>query len=311
MNTLRHHLLGIKELSAVQIADIFSQAHEFKQVLDRPIKKVPALRGKTIANVFFEPSTRTRISFELAAKRLSADVVNFTSSHSALQKGESLLDTVQNILHMQVDMVVVRHWQPGVPHFLAHHLRANVVNAGDGTHEHPTQALLDAFSMMERLGSLKGRRILILGDVLHSRVALSNIFCLHKLGAQVMLCGPATLMPPHVEGLGVSLCYDLREALDWCEVVYVLRLQIERQQCNYLPSIREYILHYGLSKARLSGLRESPLIMHPGPMNRGIEIESEIADDPSSIILEQVENGVAIRMAVLYILGRGPRNETN
>lgn len=304
MSSLKKHLLGIEDLSAAAISEVFSQAQAFKSVLARPIKKVPALRDKTIANVFFEASTRTRLSFELAAKRLSADVVNFTGSHSAIQKGESLLDSVQNILHMRVDMIVVRHGQPGVAHFLARHVHASVINAGDGTHEHPTQALLDAFSIMERLGDLKGRKVLILGDVLHSRVALSNILCLRKLGAKVTLCGPPTLMPPYIEGLGVDICYDLQEALKNCEVVNVLRLQLERQQQAYVPSLREYALHYGLTRARLSALGSPvPLIMHPGPMHRGVEIESELADDPSSIILQQVENGVAIRMAVLYMLG--------
>ena len=305
MSQLGPHLLGIGALTESTIADIFKQAKEFKKVLDRPIKKVPSLRGKTVANVFFEPSTRTRLSFELAAKRLSADVVNFTSSSSALQKGESLVDTIQNILHMRVDVVVIRHRQPGVPYFLAQEVDAKVVNAGDGTHEHPTQALLDAFSMSEHLGSLKGCRVLLLGDVLHSRVARSNILCLQKLGAEVMLCGPSTLIPPYAEALGVSVSYNLQEALSSCDVVNVLRLQTERQEQVYLPSLQSYVLHYRLNRSHLSALKHRPLVMHPGPMNRGIEIEGAVADDPRSIILQQVENGVAIRMAVLYMLGSG------
>ena len=305
MSTALSHLLGIRDLSTEDIANIFNHAQAFKAVLDRPIKKVPALQEKTIANVFFEPSTRTRLSFELAAKRLSADVINFTTQYSAIQKGESLLDSVQNILHMRVDIIIVRHAQPGVPHFLARQVRASVVNAGDGTHEHPTQALLDAFSIQERLGTLEGRKVLILGDVMHSRVALSNILCLKKLGAEVMLCGPPTLLPPYVEQLGVEICYKLAEALAWCEVVNVLRLQLERQQGIYVPSLREYALYYGLSRSRLKACQHPPLILHPGPMNRGVEIDSEVAEDPSSIILQQVENGVAIRMAVLYMLSGG------
>ena len=308
MSQQLRHLLGIRELSESVIADIFAQAKEFKGVLARPIKKVPALRDTTIANVFFEPSTRTKVSFELAAKRLSADVVNFVASSSALQKGESLVDTIQNILHMRVDVVVIRHSQPGVPHFLAKEVDAQVINAGDGTHEHPTQALLDTFSMIERLGPLKGCRVLLLGDVLHSRVARSNILCLQKLGAEVTLCGPATLIPPYVEELGVSLSYDLSEALRACDVVNVLRLQTERQEQIFLPSIREYVLHYRLNRSDLLALKNRPIVMHPGPMNRGIEIESSVADDPTSIILEQVENGVAIRMAVLYMLSSGRAN---
>ena len=302
MSGLKEHLLGIKDLSTADILDIFTQTKAFKEVLARPIKKIPALRDKTIATLFFEPSTRTRLSFELAAKRLSADVINFTATHSAIQKGESLLDSVKNILHMHVDVVVVRHSQPGVPHLLAQHLPVHIINAGDGAHEHPTQALLDAFSIMERLGSIQGRRILILGDVLHSRVALSNILCLQKLGAEVMLCGPPTLIPPHVGTLGVSVCYHLEKALAWCEAVNVLRLQVERQTQIYIPSLREYTMHYGLNKQRIEGLRSPPLILHPGPMRRGIEIDSEVAESPNSIILDQVANGVAIRMAVLYML---------
>ena len=257
----------------------------------------------TIANIFFEHSTRTRLSFELAAKRLSADVVNFSTSTSALHKGESLLDTVQNILHMQVNLLVIRHQQAGVPHFLSKHVPFPIINAGDGTHEHPTQALLDAFSIQERLGSLEGLRVLILGDVLHSRVALSNIFCLRKLGAKVLLCGPKSLIPPYVKELGVEVSYCLEEALAWARVVYVLRLQQERGALAYVPSIREYALQYGLNKRSMGWAKEVDLIMHPGPMNRGVEIDSTVVEDArSSIILKQVENGVAVRMAILYWL---------
>ena len=308
MSGLQKHLLGIKQLTKVDILSIFEQAQIFKGVLSQPIKTVSALRGKTIASLFFESSTRTRCSFELAAKRLSADIINFVPSHSALQKGESLLDSVQNILHMQVDMLIVRHKQAGVPHLLAQQLQTNIINAGDGTHEHPTQALLDSFSILEKMGHLEGVRVLILGDILHSRVALSNILCLQKLGAEVRLCAPPTLIPPHVSTLGVSVFYDINKALRWCEVVNVLRLQLERQTRCYIPSLREYASHYGLSRARLAPLARYPLILHPGPVQRGVEIESEIVDDPASIVLQQVENGVAIRMAILYMLGRRPES---
>ncbi len=307
MSTIRQqlstrHVLGIKDLTPEDIRLIFHTADEFKEVINRPIKKVPSLRDITIANLFFEDSTRTRVSFELAEKRLSADVVNFSASSSSVKKGETLLDTVNNILSMKVDMLVMRHPAPGAPHFLAQHIDANIVNAGDGTHEHPTQALLDAYSMQEQLGDLKGRRIAILGDILHSRVALSNIFCLTKLGAKVRVCGPPTLIPRHIAELGVEVSYDLRETLEWCEVANVLRIQLERQNIRYFPSLREYSRYFGLNKELLSGLDGPRIIMHPGPINRGVELTSDVADSEHSIILQQVENGVAIRMAVLYLL---------
>ncbi|GIV40499.1 MAG: aspartate carbamoyltransferase [Thermonema sp.] len=296
------HLLGIKELSVKDIELIFSTADQFKEVLQRPIKKVPSLRDITIANVFFENSTRTRLSFELAEKRLSADVVNFSASSSSVKKGETLLDTVQNILAMKVDMVVMRHSSPGAPHFLAKHIQANVINAGDGTHEHPTQALLDAYSMREKLGDLGGKRVAIIGDILHSRVALSNIFLLKKMGAEVMLCSPPTLLPKYVGQLGVQITYDVRRALAWCDVANVLRIQLERQQIKYFPSLREYSLYFGINKAMLDALDRPIVLMHPGPINRGVELSSDAADSHHSIILDQVENGVAVRMAVLYLL---------
>lgn len=307
MNTIRQqlstkHILGIKDLTPEDIRLIFHTADEFKEVINRPIKKVPSLRDITIANLFFEDSTRTRVSFELAEKRLSADVVNFSASSSSVKKGETLLDTVNNILSMKVDMLVMRHPAPGAPHFLAQHIDANIVNAGDGTHEHPTQALLDAYSMQEKLGDLKGRRIAILGDILHSRVALSNIFCLTKLGAKVRVCGPPTLIPRHIAELGVEVSYNLMETLEWCEVANVLRIQLERQNIRYFPSLREYSRYFGLNKDILSRLDSPRIIMHPGPINRGVEITSDVADSEHSIILQQVENGVAIRMAVLYLL---------
>ena len=296
------HLLGIKDLNTEEIKEIFALTQSFKEVLGRKIKKVPTLRDKVIANVFFESSTRTRLSFELAEKRLSADVLNFSAATSALTKGESLLDTIQNIQHMKVDMLVVRHAHAGVPHFLSQKVHASIINAGDGQHEHPTQALLDAFSIQEKLGALKNKRVLILGDMMHSRVALSNILCLLKLGAKVRLCGPNTLIPMHIHALGALTVYHhMQEALAWAEVVYVLRLQTERGAKVYLPSIREYVMQYGLTQARLKKVGHPLLIMHPGPLNRGVEIESAIADDTKhTIILEQVENGMAIRMAVLY-----------
>lgn len=296
------HLLGIKDLTREELELIFHTADNFKEVINRPIKKVPSLRDITIANVFFENSTRTRLSFELAEKRLSADVVNFSSSGSSVKKGETLLDTVNNILSMKVDMVVMRHASPGAPHFLAKHIRANVINAGDGTHEHPTQALLDSFSIRQKLGSVAGKKVAIIGDILHSRVALSNIFALTKLGAEVMVCGPATLLPKYVKSLGVKVTLDLREALTWCDVANVLRIQLERQQVKYFPSLREYTLYYGINKALLDSLPRPITIMHPGPINRGVELSSDVADSAHSIILEQVENGVAVRMAVLYLL---------
>jgi aspartate carbamoyltransferase catalytic subunit len=296
------HLLGIKELSEEDIRLVLDTAANFKEVINRPIKKVPSLRDITIANIFFENSTRTRLSFELAEKRLSADVVNFSSSTSSVKKGETLVDTVNNILAMKVDMVVMRHSSPGAPHFLSQNVPANVVNAGDGTHEHPTQALLDAFSMQEKLGDLTGKKIAIIGDILHSRVALSNIFCLQKLGAEVRVCGPTTLLPKYIESLGVKVELDLHKILNWCDVANVLRIQLERQQIKYFPSLREYSLYYGITKKMLDQLDKKIVVMHPGPINRGVELSSDAADSSHSIILEQVENGVAVRMAVLYLL---------
>ncbi len=300
------HLLGIKDLNSEDIQLIFETAANFKEVLNRPIKKVPSLRDVTIANIFFENSTRTRLSFELAEKRLSADVINFSSSSSSVKKGETLLDTVNNILAMKVDMVVMRHSSPGAPHFLSKHIDANIVNAGDGTHEHPTQALLDTFSMTQKIGNLEGKNVVIVGDILHSRVALSNIFTLNMLGANVKVCGPPTLIPKHIKSLGVGVEFDIEKALDWCDVANILRIQLERQKMAYFPSLREYSLYYGVNKKMLDRLNKNILIMHPGPINRGIEITSDVADSEHSIILEQVENGVAIRMAVLYLLASNP-----
>jgi len=298
------HLLGIKDLSVDDIQLIFQTADNFKEVINRPIKKVPSLRDVTVANLFFENSTRTRISFELAEKRLSADVINFSSSSSSVSKGETLIDTVNNILAMKVDMVVMRHPKPGAAVFLAKHVKSKIINAGDGTHEHPTQALLDAFSIKEKLNlkSFKGVKVVIIGDILHSRVALSNIFCLKKLGAEVMVCGPVTLIPRHIHELGVKVEYNLRKALEWCDVANMLRIQLERQDIKYFPSLREYTMLYGVNKELLNSLEKKITIMHPGPINRGVEITSDVADSSQSIILEQVENGVAIRMAVLYLL---------
>lgn len=298
------HLLGIKDLTREDIELIFETADTFKEVLNRPIRKVPSLRDVTIANVFFENSTRTRLSFELAQKRLSADVVNFSSAASSVKKGETLLDTVNNILAMKVDMIVMRHPSPGAPHFLAKHIRANIVNAGDGTHEHPTQALLDAFSIREKLGGVGGRRVAIIGDILHSRVALSNIFCLQKLGAEVMVCGPSTLIPRYMKDLGVQVEFDVRKALQWCDVANVLRIQLERQQIRYFPSLREYSLYFGIDRAMLDSLGKEIVLMHPGPINRGVELASDAADSRHSVILQQVENGVAVRMAVLFLLAQ-------
>ncbi len=303
------HLLGIKYLTLEDVQLIFETADSFKEVINRPIKKVPSLRDITIANLFFENSTRTRISFELAEKRLSADVVNFSSSGSSVKKGETLLDTVNNILSMKVDMVVMRHPAPGAAAFLADHINAHIINAGDGTHEHPTQALLDAFSIREHFDSFKGLRVGIIGDILHSRVALSNMFCLRKLGAEVMVCGPPTLIPRHIESLGVKVSYNVRETLEWCDVANVLRIQLERQDIRYFPSLREYTQYYGINREMLESLKTKVVIMHPGPINRGVELTSEVADSDQSIILEQVENGVAIRMAVLYLLA-APRSRT-
>ena len=296
------HLLGIKDLAKEDIQTIFSTADNFKQVLQRPIKKVPSLRDTTVANIFFENSTRTRISFELAEKRLSADTVNFSTAGSSVSKGETLIDTVNNILSMKVDMVVMRHSASGAPHFLSQHIDASIINAGDGTNEHPTQALLDAFSMREQLGDLKGKKIAIIGDILHSRVALSNIYCLQKLGAEVLVAGPPTLIPKHIEALGVAYTYDVKKALAWCEVANVLRIQLERQNKPLFSSLREYALYYGINKDMLDSIQRDILIMHPGPINRGVELSSDAADSKQSIILNQVENGVAIRMAVIYLL---------
>lgn len=296
------HLLGIKYLTEADIRLIFETTASFKEVINRPIKKVPSLRDVTVANLFFEDSTRTRISFELAEKRLSADIVNFSASSSSVKKGETLLDTVNNILSMKVDMLVMRHPAPGAHHFLAKHINANIINAGDGTHEHPTQALLDVFSMEEKVGDLAGKKVVIFGDILHSRVALSNIFCLTKLGAQVRVCGPPTLIPKYISSLGVSVSYDVWDSLKWCDIANVLRIQLERQDIKYFPSLREYSQYFGINKPLLDSLDKPILIMHPGPINRGVEITSEVADSPHSIILQQVENGVALRMAVLYLL---------
>lgn len=298
----QRHLLGIKNITREDIELIFETADNFKAVINRPIKKVPSLRDVTIANVFFENSTRTRLSFELAQKRLSADVINFAASNSSVKKGETLLDTVNNILAMKVDMIVMRHASVGAPHFLAKHIQANIVNAGDGTHEHPTQALLDTFSIREKLGQVSGKKVAIIGDILHSRVALSNIFALQKLGAKVMVCGPPTLLPKFIGQLGVQVELDVKKALAWCDVANVLRIQLERQQIKYFPSLREYSLYYGITKNMLDSLKKEILLMHPGPINRGVELSSDAADSHHSIILDQVENGVAVRMAVLYLL---------
>ncbi len=298
------HLLGIQPLTADDIELIFRTADEFKAVLQRPIKKVPSLRDITVANLFFENSTRTRLSFELAEKRLSADVINFSASTSSVKKGESLLDTVKNILSMKVDMIVLRHPEPGAPHFLSRYIDARIINAGDGTHEHPTQALLDAYTLREVFGTLQGRKIAIVGDIRHSRVALSNIYCLQKLGAEIMVVGPPTLIPPTIEALGVRVSYRLREALEWADAANVLRIQLERQRVRYIPSLREYARYFGISRATLDALQSPPIIMHPGPINRGIELDSDVADSSASVILQQVENGVAIRMAVLFLLAQ-------
>ncbi len=305
-----NHLISIKDLQPEDIHLILNTADNFKEVLNRPIKKVPTLRDITIANFFFENSTRTRISFELAEKRLSADVINFSASASSVKKGETLIDTVNNILAMKVDMVVMRHQSPGAPVLLSKHIDANIINAGDGTHEHPTQALLDAFSIMEKLGEergerlkdLKGVKVAIIGDILHSRVAGSNIHCLQMLGAEVTLCGPPTLMPRYIETLGVRVSHNVRETLEWCDVANVLRIQLERQDIKFFPSLREYSLYFGIDREMLDSLSKKIVIMHPGPINRGVELTSDVADSKQSIILQQVENGVAVRMAVLYLL---------
>ncbi len=296
------HLLGIKELQRQDIETIFKTADNFKQVLQRPIKKVPALRDTTVANIFFENSTRTRTSFELAEKRLGADVVNFSASASSVSKGETLIDTVNNILAMKVDMVVMRHSASGAPWFLAQHIDASIINAGDGINEHPTQGLLDAFSMREKYGDLNGKTVAIIGDIMHSRVAMSNIYCLQKLGAKVIVSGPPTLIPKHIESMGVTVEYSVKKALQQCDIANVLRIQLERQHKPLFSSLREYALFYGVNKNMLDSLNKEILILHPGPINRGVEIDSDVADGQHSIILDQVENGVAIRMAVVYLL---------
>lgn len=296
------HLLGIKDLTTEDIQTIHQTATQFKDVLQRPIKKVPSLRDTTVVNLFYENSTRTRISFELAEKRLGADTINFAASSSSVAKGETLIDTARNILAMKVDMVVMRHAASGAPHFLARHIDASIINAGDGINEHPTQALLDSFSMREKVGGLKGKKIAIIGDIAHSRVALSNIYCLKKLGAEILLCGPATLIPKHIESLGVNVTYNVREALEWCDIANVLRIQLERQSKPLFSTLREYSMYYGINRSMLDSLRKEIVVMHPGPINRGVELSSDVADSEQSIILDQVENGVAIRMAVLYLL---------
>lgn len=297
-----NHLLGIKYINKNDIDLIFETADHFKEVINRPIKKVPSLRDITIANIFFENSTRTKLSFELAQKRLSADVISFSAAQSSVKKGETLIDTVNNILSMKVDMVVMRHSNPGAAHFLSRNVKASIVNAGDGAHEHPTQALLDSFSIRERLGEVAGKKVVIVGDVLHSRVALSNIFALQMQGAEVMVCGPKTLIPRYITDLGVKYEPNLRKALEWCNVANMLRVQNERLDVNYFPSTREYAQQYGVDKALLDSLSKEIVIMHPGPINRGVEITSDVADSQQSVILDQVENGVAIRMAVIYLL---------
>ncbi len=297
-----NHLLGIKYITERDIQLIFETADHFKEVINRPIKKVPSLRDITIANLFFENSTRTRLSFELAEKRLSADVINFSAASSSVKKGETLIDTVNNILSMKVDMVVMRHPNPGAGVFLSKHIDASIVNAGDGAHEHPTQALLDCYSIREKLGDVAGKNVVIVGDILHSRVALSNIFALQKLGADVKVCGPRTLIPKHIEKLGVSVETNLMKALEWCDVANMLRVQNERMDISYFPTTREYTQQFGLNKAKLESLDKEIVVMHPGPINRGVEITSDVADSGQAIILDQVQNGVAIRMAVLYLL---------
>ena len=296
------HLLGIKYLTLKDIELIFKTADHFKEVINRPIKKVPSLRDITIANLFFEDSTRTRLSFELAEKRLSADVVNFSAASSSVKKGETLIDTVNNILSMKVDMVVMRHPNPGAGIFLSKHVEASIINAGDGTHEHPTQALLDSYSIRERLGEVKGKKVLIVGDILHSRVALSNIFALKLQGAEIKVCGPKTLIPKHIESLGVTVETNLIKALEWCDVANMLRVQNERMEISYFPSTREYTQQFGLNKQILDSLIKEIVVMHPGPINRGVEITSDVADSKQAIILDQVQNGVAVRMAAIYLL---------
>jgi len=303
MSTLSvKHLLGIKNLQKEDIDLIFKTADNFKEVINRPIRKVPSLRDITIANLFFENSTRTRLSFELAEKRLSADTLNFSAASSSVKKGETLIDTVNNILAMKVDMIVMRHPDAGASTFLANHIDVPIVNAGDGSHEHPTQALLDSYSIREKYGDVKGKKVVIIGDILHSRVALSNIFCLKMMGAEVKVCGPSTLMPKYIESLGVSYEPNLMSALEWCDIANMLRIQLERQDTKFFPSLKEYSMMYGLNKERLDSLSKHITVMHPGPINRGVEITSDVADSKQSIILNQVENGVAIRMAILYLL---------
>lgn len=297
-----NHLLGIKHITKEDIELIFETAEHFKEVINRPIKKVPSLRDITIANIFFENSTRTKLSFELAQKRLSADVISFSAAQSSVKKGETLIDTVNNILSMKVDMVVMRHSSPGAAEFLSKNVKASIINAGDGTHEHPTQALLDSFTIRERLGEVGGKKVVIVGDILHSRVALSNIFALQKLGAEVRVCGPKSLIPKHIEKLGVKVESNLVKALEWCDVANMLRVQNERMEVSYFPNTREYSQQFGLTKDILDSLDKEIVVMHPGPINRGVEITSDVADSKQSVILEQVENGVAVRMAVIYLL---------
>jgi aspartate carbamoyltransferase catalytic subunit len=303
-----NHLIGIKHITKQDIDLIFETADQFKEVINRPIKKVPSLRDVTIANIFFENSTRTKLSFELAQKRLSADVISFSAAQSSVKKGETLIDTVNNILSMKVDMVVMRHSSPGAAHFLSQNVKASIVNAGDGAHEHPTQALLDSFTIREKLGDVGGKKIVIVGDILHSRVALSNIFALQMQGAEVKVCGPKTLIPKHIESLGVTVEPNLRKALEWCDVANMLRVQNERLDVSYFPTTREYTQQYGVTKELLDSLNKEIVIMHPGPINRGVEITSDVADSQQSVILEQVENGVAVRMAVIYLLASKIKN---
>ena len=302
INLKSKDLLGTKDLSLEEINLIFETTKKFKEVLARPIKKVPTLRHLTVANIFFENSTRTKLSFELAQKRLSADIINFSSSVSSVKKGESLLDTINNILVMKVDMIVMRHPNPGAPHFVGNNIKIPVINAGDGTNEHPTQALLDSYSIIEKLGEIKNKKIAIIGDISHSRVAISNIHLLRRLGAKIMLCGPSTLIPKYINEMGVLVKHDIREALEWCDVANVLRIQLERQNEKYFPSLREYSQYFGINKKILDSINKDIIIMHPGPINRGVEISSDVADSSKSIILDQVENGVAVRMAVMYLL---------
>ena len=303
-----NHLLGIKDLTKDDIRLIFHWTKQFKEVISRPIKKVPSLRDITVANLFFENSTRTRLSFELAEKRLSADVINFSASNSSLKKGETLVDTINNILAMKVDVIVLRHPEPGSAKFLSQEINSQIINAGDGTHEHPTQALLDSYSIEERLGDLKSKKVVIIGDIMHSRVAISNILCIQKLGGHVAVCGPNTLIPRKIESLGVTIINDIAEALEWADAANILRVQHERMESSYFPSIREYQMQFGITMKRLNKVKNIPVIMHPGPINRGVEISSEVADSEHSIILDQVENGVALRMSVLYLLASQAEN---